>query len=834
MLEAEGVGVFSLFDFLNSCVDFFSHEGPFYLLYVESIHLVPIVTRVFGTEFIAETGYTGNTMAFPFQNSAMIFITKNPDSLLTGIREKLHSIYKKNPALRYAKVFVKTVSQHPSIHLQRAFKKIANTRRFIYVPNIHEYLKLLEHIDTGGREVAVDIKLENYPFFVNILSIISGRTCKVEIESGSCFLKMRKPEDSKYRKVLVKFRSSALGEKTFKLDSLSFEDAQKVLQSYFISPNISKALLETFYYRSAGSYQKMLEILDLAMVKGFVRWTLQRGWDVEHMAEDPFTVCFPPDCRELFETLSKIERIVLYTIVSSAHTLEKKDLLRAIPDLRIDELEYSIEKFEKLGIIKSKGSRVLSTHPAIDFNPQLRVSNRDFRRIHIFLAEDLGKRKMNGGSVPSWQIARHYELAGNTRSAVKYYMEAIEEDLKAKETEKAIKHATRTLKITRSTLKKLELKMLIANLYSQEGRYYDALECLNDLNDSRDLPSKVKKHIIIKQIHLQNQIGEINRARKMLQYLKNQSKKSSSDLFLEEFITRYNMDQLSPEYVERLRKISQKSSLVNDGALYYLMLGETEFYFNDTKKAVENYIKALKLSKNENISVLAELRLSEALLLTLRFRDALQHLERVLWITTNLNHEHIKSLVMEDVARIYLHILPPTSASMFLRFSMEDFLNGPVNQSYSYLYLLGLWYLKLGKTREGMQLLKLEIAREIGRGNRFKANNIALALVSELAKSGLLQEAGEILKNIKTRSPFLLNRKTLLETIMKLIQGKVLEFDLKTIEKMAEKNALNMLNFLELTENIKSPQLSALRERFNKDLVDLFSALRDIDLEGRL
>jgi tetratricopeptide (TPR) repeat protein len=264
------------------------------------------------------------------------------------------------------------------------------------------------------------------------------------------------------------------------------------------------------------------------------------------------------------------------------------------------------------------------------------------------------------------------------------------------------------------------------------------------------------------------------------------------------------------------------------------MLGETEFYFNDTKKAVENYIKALKLSKNENISVLAELRLSEALLLTLRFRDALQHLERVLWITTNLNHEHIKSLVMEDVARIYLHILPPTSASMFLRFSMEDFLNGPVNQSYSYLYLLGLWYLKLGKTREGMQLLKLEIAREIGRGNRFKANNIALALVSELAKSGLLQEAGEILKNIKTRSPFLLNRKTLLETIMKLIQGKVLEFDLKTIEKMAEKNALNMLNFLELTENIKSPQLSALRERFNKDLVDLFSALRDIDLEGRL
>ncbi|HOL23118.1 MAG TPA: hypothetical protein PLN14_00050 [Candidatus Hydrothermia bacterium] len=820
-------------DFLDTCIDFHLTGKPFYLVYIESLDFAPLQLKDTPNSPLDSLTDIDKARTFYFQNSALISLSFDPYAFIKTITERIGELSHKNVKFNSAVVQIKKIMRHPSTHLHNVYSKVKNKKRYLHIPNIEGYLKLLELLDRGVKEALVDTPESWFNQIADLLTIISAMPCTVERKSEDYFLKVNK--DNKWQALkLLQFKGLNLddsSDEVIKIDSVSIEETQKILQSYFVYPNIGRDLLEIIYYRSMGRYRTILSLVDSMISQKHILWNPDLGWIIEVPGTDSHTKIFPFTESNLFDSLNKTERTLLYAIISSAHPIEKKELVKMIPGVKIQEFEAALEKLVQMGTIRVRGGKLSSSLPALDFIPEAHLSPAECRRIHGYLADSLCKKKMNGSLVPSWQIARHFELAGNYRSTLRYYLEASDEDLKNNKIEEAIKHLKRALIITKSPRIRTELRLMIANLYTKNGNYHRALKFMEEAIKSSKAPTKLKRSISIKQIQLLNQIGEVKSACKILKELESSSSRCPTELFFEQYKLALKKDQLDPYLVKKLKKVARNLSPTSyNRSLPYELVGDTEYYYNHPERAIENYTKSLKIHPEESLSLLTELKLAETLLLELKAREAFFHIEHVLWLSTSINDEYAKNHILEQIGKIYLYILPPENVARFLRYSIEDMLSGPPIQNYAYFYLMGLYSLKVGKFEKGKKLMEMEIARTRTQHNYLRSNIISLELASYLIRFEELQSAQALLKSVRTRSTFLLNLKELLETIITLKSSIQKSVDFKNIEVISNQNALNMLIFLEITENLHVAEIVDLREKVKEKLEALHSVLKEFDL----
>jgi hypothetical protein len=810
---------FNFFDFLTHLAHFSTKDSHVHLLYLE----YPLIgTAELLKPLMQVSTSSGKEAIFIFSNSSLLILTRDPKSFLMKLRQQ--EIYKKflRGKLNSATLNLKKFESPPALLFQKFYEKIRDNRRHLHIPNIESYKRVAELIDSGNKEIFVDLPEENPFLAVEALQILAnGKVTFAEEEKGN-FLTIRNEKGFKKIRLISDPNSS------IKIDSITIEDVQKTLQSFFISPNVNREILELLYYRSMKSYSKLIWILKVLNSKNFFRWDENSGWVLNENSAFPYEEYYPEKSQKFFESMSKDEKLVTYVILSSAEPVDKTDLIKLFPKVKTQNIEKIIENLSNKGILRIIKNKIHPNHPVVEFHPLLNLPEREVKKIHGHYAQLLHTKKMNGFPVATWEIARQFELSGDYKNAFKFYYEAINEELKKEQYEKAYQHAKKAKLFAKTKRQKSSINETIINLFISLGEYQKALEYINGLKTE----AKEHKRLIPKIIELLTELGETKTALQILKEYHTQQKRLPKELLLLKLKIDYNADKLECNTQMVLEKFKSKSSgpSQNGKVNIFETMGDCEFYNNKIRRAIEYYMKALKASKSIEKTTFLELKLAEMLLLAFKFHDALTHIENVLWSLNEIKNKHLKETLLEEIGKIYLYLLPPRSAESFIRFSIDDILNISPKTNYPYRFYLGLLLVKSGSTKEGLIFAKQGINTEKKRGNTFKANLMLLALIQNLLKNNETEEARTLLEGVETKSEYIFTRKRLLEILLRMLQNDNCEADIKEIKELVSMNPLNALAFYEIAENIKNSEIEHIRNSLLNKYEDFKNALAEVDL----
>ncbi|MDI6851016.1 MAG: hypothetical protein QMD82_03655 [bacterium] len=807
---------FSFFDFLRELAFLFTNGFKPHLLYIE----FPLIGTIELLDSLAKNyPFSEREALFIFSNSSLLVLTPEPGPFLKHLKQK--EIYKKflKGKLNIVTLYLRKFEHHPANILRRLYEKAQQEKRHLHIPNIESYKKLAELISRGDEEIFVDLPEENPFFSTETLQIITGS--KIAFIKGDKINFLRLKEGTKIK--TIKLISD--NDSTIKIDTITVEDVHKTLQSYFITPNVNREILELLYYRSMKSFSKLFWLLNLLDSKNFFKWDENTGWVLNEGLAFPYENYYTEKSRRLFKSMGKEEKLITYLILSSAQPLDKTDIIKLFPKIKTQTIDKVITNLTDNRIIKVVKNKIYSFHPVIEFNTMLDLPERYVKEIHGNYAHLLHTKKMNGFPIALWEIARHFELSGDSRNAFKYYYEAINEEVKNKQYNKALQHAIKAKLLAKTKKQKSSIRETIVTIYTKMGEYVKALEFIKSMEEVENNHWRDKK----REIELLTELGETKSAAKSLEDFLSTKKRFSKDLLLLRLKIDYNADRLEWNTELLLKKLESKNSSHNGKAEIFEVLGDCEFYRNRIKKATEYYLKALKASKKIEDITLLKLKLAEMLLLNFKFRGALNHLENVLWALGEVKNKHAREIILGEIGKIYLFLLPPRSYETFIKRSIDDILNTTPKTNYPFYFYSGLILIHSGLISEGYNLAMKGIEFEKQRGNIFRANQMSLILTQRLLKYNELNKARELLEGIRTKSEYIFARKRILEKLLEMLQNDS-EINMEEVENLVSMNALNALIFFEATENIKKTEIDSIRCTLLNKYNDLKSALTEFDL----
>ncbi len=807
---------FSFFDFLRQLAFLFTNGFKPHLLYIE----FPLIgtTELLGS-LAKDYPFSEREVFFILSNSSLLVLTPEPRSFLKHLRQK--EIYKRllKGKLNIVTLNLRKLEHYPASILRRLYEKAKQGRRYLHIPNVESYRKLAELISRGDEEIFVDLPEENPFLSMETLQIFTGSKMNFIKGDKANFLRLKDGAKIKTIK-LISDNNSAI-----KIDTITVEDVQKTLQSYFITPNVNREILELLYYRSLKSFSKLFWLLNLLDSKNFFKWDENTGWALNEGSAFPYENYYSEKSQRLFESMSKEEKLITYLILSSSQPLDKTDILKLFPKVKTQTIEKVIGNLSNNRTVKVVKNKIYSSHPVIQFNPKLDLPEREVRKIHGNYAHLLHTKKMNGFPIALWEIARHFELSGDLRNAFKYYYEAINEEVKNKQYNKALQYAIKAKLLAKTKKQKSSIRETIVMLYTKIGEYDKALELIKSLEEVENTHGRDKK----REIELLTELGETNIAAQKLESYLSTQKRITKDLLLLKFRIDYNADRLECTTELLIKKLELTNSPMNGKAKIFEALGDLEFYKNRIKKATEYYLKALKASNKIEDITLLKLKLAEMLLLGFKFRGALNHLENALWALNEVKNKHTKETILGEISKIYLFLLPPRSFKTFTLRSIDDVLNTTPKTNYPFYFYSGLILIHSGLIDEGYNLAIKQIDFEKQRGNEFRANQMSLILTHSLVKYNELNKARELLEGIRTKSEYIFARKKILEKLLEMLQNNI-DINVEEIKDLVFTNALNALIFYEVTENIKKMEIDSIKSILLTKYDDLKKALSEFDL----
>lgn len=784
-----------------------------YLIYLESPYLLKFDLNNFLQ--------LPNCKMFRFSNCAIHSITDNPQDLQKIVENSFRPIGNRK-SYNILAAPLNEFPEQPSKIFYEIFKKLRYKKRFLHLPNFANYKRLSEIICRGDSEICLDLPEDLY-ISVETLSILSNKNVKLKKDENYVYIIAKDEDHVKITKVI---KAPAHQNSTIVIDHISLEESHKVIQSFLITTNYDKKILEFASKISGNSYSRLISFLEESLTQECITWDPFEGWQLRtERQKTPLTIS-AQDYEKILENLDSKAIVVYYIISHSSELIDKNDLLMVIPALKKEELERILEVLTERKLIKVSGKNIIkisSLNNTTVKNPKIK---KELTKICYSFATLLKTKKMNGSYIDDLEIAKFYELSGEKRRAMKTYLEAAENFNKLGMMDKAINSMQKAIDLCNYKSKVNYLKKDLIHLYIKSGDYWKAYKILQELKNKK-LPESLEREIIRLEIMLHFRLGEHKKSKELINsYHLNSAFKKNKELLFYHLMNKLYLDEFSLKDYSMTKKIAAKLLNTNEKAKYYILLGDIEIYRNNIKQAIENYIKALKLIENSDEKLVAEIKLSEALLINLRFLAALDHIENILWNQVEIKNKAILEYVLGELGKIYLYLFQTEFQKKFIILSIDKILANNPKPLYPINALIGMHFLRSGRYEEGKSILIFEIKKLRKEGNHLEANFLTLKLAKNAIKHGHWDDAKKFLHTVKTKSEFVFTRKRFLEKLLDNLENN---FNWQEVIQMGRENSINMLDFIEITRNVNNEEVDLAKETFIKKLEQLKELLSSRD-----
>ncbi len=807
---------FNLFDFFNLLAEHLTKKRTLYILYVESYYLRKIKDILLENLNAIPEYISG----FSFHSNGFLLIVEDPKTTLRIIRNKLKEHYNFPVGLTHGKIPVKKVPKSVPGLFHEIFRQISNKRRYIPLPSENEISTFIDKLKRQER-IKVDINPQNANFILDNLKAILESKTKVIEKNGKFFLKFK--NENAFREVEIIYDKES---PEVRLNRISIVSAQKILESYFISQSIQRAALEFLIYRSVGNFSLFMRLLDFGVKNGIFEWDEEAGWVLKKEKIHLLNELYPMENRINYDLLNNNEKLVFYTLITSGHELYLKDLYTAINELTGKELKDAIKSLQDKKLVISDPQKIFTTHPTID-----EIIDQNFRKsrikdIHKKLAEILHKRRMSGAKIPAWQIARHFELSGDKRGALKYYTESAEEELKNGNYDRALDQVNRALALCKTQKKKAELWKMKIDAIIEKGDLGSLPSILRETEKHDNISSNINYKT--KKAEMLILLDKIRDAEKILKNQVRLRGPSNQKLFLLKVKCDLLLEKLSEREIILMKKLTQNTNVEIKRVLLELF-GDISIYMGNVHEAIDYYEQSLKLPAKPWQSLETELKLCTAYFLNFEFYKAFYFLEKILWQSNELNHTQAKNKVLQGVLRCYLVLLPQKSLEKFFRLFLEDMIR-TYSSNFNLFRYFGIYYFKKNEIEKAIPLLEKDLENTKKSGNLYEYNQTLIHVAVLLAQFGETDLARKYISQVKSRSKFINQQKQICEMLLKLKKGE--EIDFHILESQVLLNGANTLIFYRLTGQIDSPEIRKIQERLSEKVHLFRTILEELDLSA--
>ncbi len=807
---------FNFFDFFQTLTEFLALYKSFYLHYVESPYFV-----VFEDQLqIYLKSLPDNLKVFSFHDNGLFVFSPDSISIKNLIRNFKEKFFGLSIRLKEVKIKISKLPSDPHMPLISLFYKLNTGNRYLTTPEEIKNSGLIDRILQHDK-VIIDLDPESKYFPLNFIKASLKTNVKLYSTNGKWFLKF--PNNGKLKIVqLITDRDSP----EIQLNKLSISTAQRLLESYFLTPLIKKEVLEFLIYHSIGKYELFLAFLDFGVKNNVFEWNPHSGWHLNRENVKLLDEIYPMSRRDYHEKLNESEKLIFYTLITSGHELELKDLFTAIGEIKAKVFNNTIMALERKKLILCDNNKILTKHPAINEILDGNFEKNKIHSVHKKLANILTKKKMSGVKIPSWHIARHLELAGDHKLALKFYLDAIEEDINMKNYDRALEHLERGMILCKGSKKKNDLLKLKADILLKKYQLKEAFVTFQEIEKCSGSKEVLNGDYHLKKAMLLIELGKPLSAMRTLKTNVPAINISQCKALILEARASLLTETIKAKLLNKINSICKKNTNNEVKRIFFELLGDISLYQGKIQHAIESYEKSLKFANDPMESIPVELKLCFTLFQSFEFHKAFYLLEKVLWQVNEIKNPHLKSKILNQILSFYIATLPPDSVEKFFRVFLEEDMRTPGTVSQYYKFF-ALFFLKKGLIHQALHIFNEELRNLKLNGNLYTLNQLLIHVTTLLIRSGELNLAESYLLRIHSNSNFINLQKRLCELLLSAKRG--LEIEQDEIRELALANGVNTLIFNRITEDWNSPNIEAIKPSIISKINTFRSILKELD-----
>lgn len=807
---------FNFFDFLKTLTEFFSLYESFYLHYVESPYFLAFEDQL----QVLLKPVPADLRVFLFHDNGLFVFSPLSISIKSLIKKAEEPLPGFSNRLKEVKIKISKLPSNPHIPLISLFHKINTGNRFLTIPEEIKKSGLIERILEKDR-IIIDLDPKSKYFPLDFIKASLKTDAKLSNQKGKWFLKFKNGGNVKVVQLDIDRETPEI-----QLNKVSISTAQRLLESYFLTPLIKKEVLEFLIYHSTGKYELFLTFLDFGVKNNVFVWDAHSGWHLGRENVRLFDKIYPMSRRDYHDKLNELEKLIFYTLITSGHELELKDLYTSFGEIKAKDFNNTITALDQKNLILCNKQKILAKHPAINEILDGNFEKNKITSVHKKLANILTKKKMSGVKIPSWQIARHLELAGEHKTALKFYLDAIEEEINIKNYDRALEHVERAMILCKGWKKKNDLLKLKAEILLKKYQIKEALATFQEI-EKRSGPKEVLNgEFYLKKAMLLNELGNPISALKTLKSHAPAKKVSQCKALILEAKASLLTDTLEAKLINKINSICWKNTDNEVKRIFFELLGDISSYQGKIEDAIESYEKSLKFANDSIETIPVELKLCFMYFHNFEFHKAFYLLEKVLWQVNEIKNPQLKSRILNQILNFYLATLPPNSVEKFFRVFLEEDMRTPGSVS-QYCRFFGLLFLKIGLIYQALPLLNWELRNLRSNGNLYELNQLLIHIAALLIKANELELALSYLNQIHSKSDLINKQKILCELLIKAKQG--LEVKRHELNELASANGVNTLIFSRIAEGINIPEIEGVRHNLLEKITTFRTILKELD-----